>query len=293
MIQITIISGKGGTGKTTIAAAFNDLAKEHTIADCDVDASNLHLILNPTINETKKFSGIRIPVINKALCIKCGKCVESCPEDAIIQENVNAFPMVKQIFCEGCGICNYECPENAIKMVPRISGEVYSGYSKEIPFINATLYAGEEVSGKLVSAVRDKAITVTDDNNKNMIIIDGSPGIGCPVIASITGVNYIIAVSEPTLSGLSDLKRVVELADFFKTKIGVIINKADLNSEIKQEIIDYTKESNVDYLGDLPFSEEVVKAMFQSKSIYSFDPNSVIALKIEEIWNRLIDIIKQ
>ena len=167
MIQITIISGKGGTGKTTIAAAFNDIAKNHTIADCDVDASNLHLILEPTIEKTEKFTGIRIPKINSDLCTKCGICVSSCPEDALFQKDEKSIPEVQQIFCEGCGICKYECPEKALEMVPRISGEVFSGHAKDIPFVNAALFAGEEVSGKLVSAVRDKAISLTDEEKKD------------------------------------------------------------------------------------------------------------------------------
>jgi len=219
MKQITVLSGKGGTGKTTITAAFAVLAKKAVVADCDVDAPNLHMLLHPEILETKEFRGSKIAVINESKCVKCGACREKCRFDAITQDlTVDPFS------CEGCGACTIVCPVNAVTLTERISGYAYISKIKYGFMAHALLNPGESNSGKLVTLVRQNAKLLAEKEGSNLIIIDGPPGIGCPVIASVTGVDAGLVVTEPTMSGIHDLKRALQLLEHFNVQPFVCVN---------------------------------------------------------------------
>jgi MinD superfamily P-loop ATPase len=224
MREITVISGKGGTGKTSITAAFATLAKNSVFADCDVDAADLHLILKPKIKKTMNFHGLKIASIDKSLCIDCKKCYASCHFNAI-DEKIN---LIKES-CEGCGVCAYVCPVNAIKMVDRDSGFAYISETRFGPMAHAVLNTAEEASGKLVTVVRNNAKILAEDKQKDLIIIDGPPGIGCPVISSITGVDLVLIITEPTLSAIHDLERILGVANQFQIPAVVCINKSTIN----------------------------------------------------------------
>ena len=216
--QLTIISGKGGTGKTTITAAFASLARNVVIADCDVDAADLHLIFLPKILKEKEFYGGKVAYIKKDKCTQCGTCEELCRFEAIKSCTVDP------ISCEGCKVCFYNCPEKAIEMKDNLSGHWYISTTRVGPMAHARLGIAEDNSGKLVSMVREQARILAEKEDKNLILIDGPPGIGCPVIAAITGVDLVLVVTEPTLSGIHDLDRAVRVADHFKIPVVVCIN---------------------------------------------------------------------
>ena len=222
--QIVVISGKGGTGKTVLSAALCALAKNKVIVDADVDAADLFLLLNPTIKETHKFSGGGKAIIDQNLCNECGDCYDNCRFEAI-----NKNFIVAEILCEGCGLCARICPNKAIKMEPSDSGKWYISETKYGFFVHAQLGVAEENSGKLVSIIKRQAIEIANKNNCDWIIIDGPPGIGCPVIACLSGADTALIVTEPTLSGLQDAKRVIEVAQHFGVHVKLVINKYDLN----------------------------------------------------------------
>ncbi|GAI05092.1 unnamed protein product, partial [marine sediment metagenome] len=219
MKQIVVISGKGGTGKSVIAGSFASLAKNKVMADCDVDAADLHLLLHPTVKETHEFSGGKTAFIDERRCTECGKCQEVCRFEAI--DNY----VVDPISCEGCGVCFHICPEKAIKMVDDLSGKWFVSETKYGPFVHAKLGIAEENSGKLVTLVRQNAKLIAEKEKRDFVIIDGPPGIGCPVIASLSGVDIALIVTEPTLSGIHDLERIVGVAHHFGIKGVVCINK--------------------------------------------------------------------
>ena len=232
-----MISGKGGTGKTSITAAFASLAKNAVLADCDVDAADLHLILKPSIKKTIGFHGLKIASIDKDQCIDCKKCHTSCRFDAI-DEEIN---LIKES-CEGCGVCAYVCPVDAISMVDRDSGFAYVSETRFGPMAHAVLKTAEEASGKLVTVVRNNAKMLAEEKEKDIIIIDGPPGIGCPVISSITGVDLVLIVTEPTLSAIHDLERILGVAHHFGIPAVVCINKFDINHENTEKIEQYCKK---------------------------------------------------
>ena len=211
MKELTIISGKGGTGKTSITAALASLVKKTVFADCDVDAADLHLILKPDIKKEMKFHGLKIATFDMNKCTDCKKCYKSCKFGAI-NEDIS----LNTELCEGCGVCSYVCPVNAIKMVDRESGFAYISKTRFGPMSHAILKTAEEASGKLVTVVRNNAKKIAEEKKFDLILIDGPPGIGCPVIASITGVDLVLIVTEPTLSGIHDLKRISDVACHFK-----------------------------------------------------------------------------
>ena len=240
MKQLTVISGKGGTGKTTIAAAFASLAKDAVIADCDVDAADMHLILKPEILETIDFTGLDVASIDESLCIKCGKCKDACRFDAISDDiTINIYE------CEGCGVCEYVCPERAVSMIKRKAGDAYISKTRFGPMAHARLGIGEEASGKLVSFVRNNAKTLAEKHKKDMIIIDGPPGTGCAVIASIAGVDMVVVVTEPSVSGIHDLERVLGVAGHFNIPAVVCINKYDINIENTEKIEELLENKNL------------------------------------------------
>jgi len=281
MKQIVIISGKGGTGKTVITASFASLTKNAVFADCDVDAADLHLLLQPKILERHEFKSGLTAAIDKKTCQKCDKCIVACRFDAISQDFI-----IDPISCEGCAFCSYICPVQAIKMEENISGEWFISETRFGPMVHAKLGIAEENSGKLVSLVREKAKEVAIEKNRDLIIIDGSPGIGCPVIASLAGVDYAIIVTEPTLSGLHDAKRVMEVGKHFKVPLKLIVNKYDLNVNMTEEIENFCKDNDIETLGRIPFDKSIVSAMVEGKTIIEYKDgkpkNDII-----RIWEKL------
>ncbi len=277
-----MISGKGGTGKTTITGALASLSKNSVFADCDVDAADLHLILKPTIKKTMGFHGLKLAQIDSDKCIECKKCIDYCKFDAIDERII-----VKKSFCEGCGVCEYVCPSDAIKMVDRESGFSYISETRFGPMAHAVLKTAEEASGKLVTVVRENAKKIAEDKEKDLIIIDGPPGIGCPVISAITGVDLVLIVTEPTLSGISDLKRIEGVAKHFDIPAFVGINKYDLNLENTNEIVDFCKNRNVGVVGKIPYDTIVTKALISEKNIIEYEPDSNISKEIIKMWENI------
>ena len=231
MKQLTVLSGKRGTGKTSITAAFAALAKEVVLADCDFDAADLHLILKLKVKITRDFHGLNIASINNEVCTECRKCINACKFNAI-DDKIN---IIKES-CEGCGVCEYICPYDAITMINRISGFSYISKTRFGPMSHAALSTAEEASGKLVTVVRENAKVLAEERKKELILIDGPPGIGCPVISSISGVDLILIVTEPTLSAIHDLVRVLGVAHHFGIPAIVCINKYDINKDNTRNI---------------------------------------------------------
>jgi MinD superfamily P-loop ATPase len=277
--QIVILSGKGGTGKTTVATALTEIIEDKIIIDTDVDAANMHLVFNYYINSEYEYYGGKKAEIDHNKCSECGICESVCRFDAIHNFKVN------RTSCEGCGFCFRICPDNAISFYESKSG-VYSEceLEDESKFYFAKLLAGEGNSGKLVSEMKKKAYEQIEDNVQ-WIIIDGPPGIGCPVNASLSGVDFVVIVTEPTQSGLHDLKRLISLLNIFKIQSGVIINKFDINSDMSKRIEDFIQSEGVKLLAKIPFDKTFVKAVQHSKSIIEYDPRYKERFRI--IWDNI------
>lgn len=267
MKQLLILSGKGGTGKTTVAGAFIHLSHAKAYADCDVDAPNLHLILKRNeIPKQSDFYGMAKAKINTDLCVYCGKCQQNCRFDAISSD---IYYEVEPFACEGCGVCEAVCSSGAISLYPHNAGKLKLYTGDDTIFSTATLNMGSGTSGKLVTEVKKQL--KANAGNAELTIIDGSPGIGCPVIASISGVDLVLIVSEPSLSGISDMERIVETAQKFGTKTAVCINKYDTNKENSQKIIAFCNDHNLPFVGTIPFDMAAVKAINNAKSIVEVD----------------------
>lgn len=291
MKEIVVISGKGGTGKTSLVASFAALAKNAVFADCDVDAADLHLILRPDIKETHDFSGGKKASIITEKCIGCGKCQEVCVFEAVIAAGPKKYK-INSSSCEGCGVCVHFCPVGAINFEPAVNGQWFLSDTRFGPMVHAKLGIGEENSGKLVSLIRKEAKKIAEQQNKDYLIIDGSPGIGCPVIASITAADFVLVVTEPTLSGEHDLARVVKLAEHFKVPIAVCINKYDINQQIADRIKKSAENSNVPVLGMIPYDNQVTQAQIKAKAIVEF-ANGRLKQSVEAIWNNTIEILNK
>jgi MinD superfamily P-loop ATPase len=281
MKQIVVISGKGGTGKTVITGAFAALAKNKVMADCDVDAADLHLLLAPDIKERHDFRSGLSAFIDKKKCIKCGKCRQICRFDAIT-DNLDVDPVA----CEGCAFCSYICPAGAIKMQENLAGEWYISETRFGPMVHAKLGIAEENSGKLVSLVRKQAKELAEKNNCDWVIVDGAPGVGCPVIASLSGIDCAVVVTEPTLSGLHDALRVVEVTRHFNVPSKLVINKYDLNTDMSDKIEKHCRENGIELIGRVRFNKSVVRAMVEGKTIMEYEDSSVKD-EIKAIWERL------
>jgi len=281
MKELTVISGKGGTGKTSITAAFASLSINSVLADCDVDAADLHLILKPEIKKTMGFHGLKIAQIDNGKCIDCKKCYENCKFDAI-DEDIN---LIKSA-CEGCGVCSYICPVEAIKMVDRESGFAYISDTRFGPMAHAVLKTAEEASGKLVTLVRNNAKEIAESQKRDVIIIDGPPGIGCPVISSITGVDMVLVVTEPTLSAIHDLERILGVAHHFKIPAVVCVNKYDINTENSEKIRKYCEKENIQIVGMLPYDKVMTDAMVSEKTVIEFS-DSVLSNNIRDMWTKI------
>lgn len=287
MKELTIISGKGGTGKTSVVASFAALAQNKVLADADVDAADLHLILAPDIKHEEDFKGGRIAQIDPERCTECGECLERCQFHAISPEFV-----VDKIDCEGCGVCVHFCPVEAIDFPQSICGKWYISETRFGPMVHARLGIAEENSGLLVSLVRNQARVLAEEQGLETIIVDGPPGIGCPVIASITGTNAVLIVTEPTLSGLHDLERVGELVAHFKIPTFACVNKFDLNEEMSDQIAAYCAGNDIGLLGRIPYDTAVTYAMVASQSIVEFSGGKV-SKAIRELWQKVERFLKE
>jgi MinD superfamily P-loop ATPase len=280
---MTVISGKGGTGKTTITAAFASLAKNSVFADCDVDAADLHLILDPEIKHTEEFSGLKLAVKDPELCTECGECLERCRFGAIDNE----YNIINER-CEGCGVCEFVCPVDAIQLKDRISGLAYKSVTRFGPMAHAVLNTAEEASGKLVSMVRNYARLIAHENNKKLIIIDGPPGIGCPVISAITGVDLVLIVTEPTISGIHDMKRILEVTKHFDIPAVVCINKEDINIENTKRLEEFCKQHGMDVVGKLPYDNITTDSMIEGKTVIEYSQNQgEFADRVKQMWEKL------
>jgi MinD superfamily P-loop ATPase len=286
-MEIAIISGKGGTGKSSISAAFATMNGNIVLADCDVDAANLFILFDPSRDEEEVYIAGHKAEIDYSLCTSCGICSEYCRFDAIAY--INDRIEINEISCDGCFLCSRVCPENAIKMVPNDKSRMYSGNFRNGKMVYGRLAPGEENSGKLVSMVREKAKNLAKSGGIENIILDGPPGIGCPVISTITGTDKVLIVTEPTISGLSDLKRAAEIVRKFGISSYVIVNKHDLNSRMTGQIIQWCKTNGVTLAGTLPFDQMMVKAMIGKKSINEYDPENAISLELKQIWYNILN----
>lgn len=285
MPEILVISGKGGTGKTSITGAFAHLAQNKIICDLDVDAPDLHLLLQPQARQVHQFYSGNEAIINPELCTSCGLCWEKCRFEAII-EGEDAF-RVDPLKCEGCKLCVALCPAEAIEFPQRHCGTWQVSDTRMGPMVHAQLFPGQENSGRLVALLRQHARELCQENGYELILSDGPPGIGCPVISSMSGTDLAVAVTEPTPSGRHDLERVVELCRHFKVPAGVIINKCDLNLDQSRAIADYCAREGLELLAELPFDPAMVRAMVQGQVITEYQQNG-LAEDLAQAWEKII-----
>ncbi|MBU7014426.1 MAG: ATP-binding protein [Theionarchaea archaeon] len=279
MKEITVISGKGGTGKTTLTVAFASLCNA-ALADCDVDASDLPLLLDPTVERKESFIGSKLAVKHEELCTFCGECQKVCRFNSID----GSMAVIKEK-CEGCGACTLVCPVNALTLEERMTGEVFVSTTRFGPLVHAELFTGEEASGKLVTRVREVAFSVAEEAGKDLILVDGSPGIGCPVIASLVGTSLAVLVSEPTRSGMYDLERIYGVLKHFSIACCVLINKCDLCTELAQEIETWCHQKRIPIVGRLPYDTRIPQAMDKGLTLTELD--SEFAEILKTIWTRI------
>jgi MinD superfamily P-loop ATPase len=291
MKQLTVISGKGGTGKTVISACFAALARNAVLADVDVDASNLHLLLQPEIEERHVFTSGQKARIDTAVCTACGLCLPACRFEALI-ESSEWKVSVDLLSCEGCGVCFHVCPAQAVELEPRVSGEWYVSKTKYGPLIHARLGIAEENSGKLVTEVRKKAREIAEKEGRDLVIMDGSPGIGCPVIASLAGTDLALVVTEPTPSGLHDMERIVSLARHFKIQAACCINKYDINLENSDRMEKWCEVQSIPVVGRIPFDEAVLDSVVRGIPYVEYTENSG-AQEIRKMWLSILELFKE
>ncbi|MDC7228620.1 MAG: ATP-binding protein [Spirochaetales bacterium] len=293
MKEIVVISGKGGTGKTSLTSSFAYIGgKSLVVGDCDVDADDMHLLLKPDYAEKKEFKSGFYAEIDQEKCIACGKCRDICRFKAIdLKDKVYS---INDLNCEGCGYCARVCPEGAIAMIDASVGHVFKSQIKNgATMIHARLKPGADNSGKLVAKVKQDAKAAAEKEGVEIILIDGSPGIGCPVVSSLTGADYVILVTEPTPSGIHDLKRVYELVKKFKIKAGLVVNKWDLNKSLTDELETYAKSEGINLISKLPYNEDFTKAITAGKTAAEFYESEISGL-IKEAWeNARKEIIKE
>ena len=282
MKEIIVISGKGGTGKTSLMAAFSSLAENKVLCDADVDAADLHLIMNPEVKKRADFQSGFTADIDKTKCSECGLCQDLCRWNAIS----NNFE-VNAIDCEGCGVCVYFCPQKAINFLINTCGEWFISDTRFGPMVHARLGIAEENSGKLVTLVRQESKKLAEETDLDLILTDGPPGIGCPVIASISGASAVLIVAEPTVSGRHDMERVVHLAEHFKVPAMLCVNKFDLNLDVTRNIERFAKQQGLTSLGRIPFDPVFTWAMVQAQTIFEYNNESKAGNEIKDIWNNL------
>jgi MinD superfamily P-loop ATPase len=282
MKELVVLSGKGGTGKTSLVAAFASLAENKVLGDADVDAADLHLIMAPKAAYRADFQSGNTAIVNKEKCSECGLCRNLCRWDAISEDF-----KVNSIDCEGCGVCVYFCPEDAIDFPINTCGEWFISDTRFGPMVHARLGIAEENSGKLVSLVRQEANKLSEKKGLDLIITDGPPGVGCPVIASLGGASAVLIVAEPTVSGTHDMQRVVDLAQHFKVPTMVCVNKYDLNLDLTRQIEDFAEDNGLPFVGHIPFDPIFTRAMVKGQTIFEYNTESPAGAAIRKIWQSL------
>lgn len=283
MRELVVLSGKGGTGKTSLTAAFAFFSKNMILCDADVDASDLHLLMAPKIQQTTDFQGGNEAIINPDQCTQCGLCIELCRFGAVTDSyEVDPFE------CEGCGVCFDLCPEKAIDFPVKTCGEWYISDTRFGSMVHARLGIGQENSGRLVALVRQEARKIVQQKNIDLMLTDGPPGIGCPVIASMGQANAILIVAEPTVSGIHDLARVGQLAAHFKIPAMVCVNKYDLNLEQTKSIKVLAEKNNISFVGRIPFDQNFTESMILGKSIMETNETSQASLAVRKIWENVM-----
>ena len=287
MKELVVISGKGGTGKTSLLAALASLAENKVLCDADVDAADLHLITEPEVIREFEFKSGNTALINNEKCTECGLCREMCRWNAVGEDY-----KINSINCEGCGVCVYFCPEKAIDFPESTCGKWFISDTRFGPMVHARLNIAEENSGKLVSQVRREAAKLAEQKKMDLILTDGPPGVGCPVIASIGGAAAVLIVTEPTVSGIHDMERVAQLAAHFKVPAMVSINKFDLNLELTREIEAYAAANNLNCLGRIAFDPVFTKAMIQAQTVIEYDRKSEAVRDIETIWQKIKQVLE-
>ncbi len=286
MKEIVVISGKGGTGKTSITASFSILGgADLVVADCDVDAADMHMLLQPDWKKKEDFYSGLAAEIDQEKCIKCGNCKKVCRFDAI--PIIDNEYIVDNLNCEGCGYCFQICPADAITMVEQNVGKWFVSNTKaNNVMVHAKLKIGADNSGKLVAKVKNETKQIAEKSGKEIILVDGSPGIGCPVVSSLSGADLVVLVTESSVSGLHDLKRAYKLVKKFNIKACCIINKADINLKITNEIKTFLENENIVHIADLPYDESFTKAMTEGKTIVEYDTNNLKKI-IENSWEKI------
>lgn len=289
VFEVVVVSGKGGTGKTSVVASFAALAKRAVLADCDVDAADLHLVIAPDVRRRTDFSGGLMARIRADRCTDCGICEEVCRFDALVRDGpgnafVDATYRIDAVACEGCGVCAHFCPSRAVELYEAVNGEWFVSDTRFGPMVHARLGVAEENSGKLVTTVRKEAKRVAEESHREMVIIDASPGIGCPVIASVTGATMALVVTEPTLSGLHDLGRVAALTTRFRIPTTVCVNKSDINREMTDRIMCDARSRNLEVLGEIPYDPDVTRAQIAGLTVVEYGDGPA-ATAIRDLWS--------
>ncbi len=296
MKQLVILSGKGGTGKTSIAAALSQLASESersmsiVLADADVDAANLELILSPSNTRKEDFWGGQIAEIDQRRCAQCGECMQVCRFDAIHAAD-DGFA-INPIACEGCAACFYVCPSEAISLKEQVAGAWFHSDSLYGPLFHAALYPAQENSGKLVTRIKQHAKLQALDNGCDLMIVDGPPGVGCPVISAVSGADLALIVAEPSKAGVHDMRRILETTDHFSVPSVVCINKTDLSAEGSAEIESYCQEAGIAMVGTIPFDVDIPRAMSQGQTIITFQPDGSASRALRDMWQRIVALLR-
>jgi MinD superfamily P-loop ATPase len=277
--ELVILSGKGGTGKTSLTAAFASVAENSVLCDADVDAADLHLLMDPDVQRRTDFMGGNTAIIDSEKCSQCGQCLELCRFDAISDQFI-----IDEIDCEGCGVCVDLCPEQAIDFPVNKCGEWFISNTRFGAMVHARLGIAEENSGKLVTLVRQEAKKVAQEHHLKLIITDGPPGVGCPVIASIGGATAALVVTEPTVSGLHDMQRVLELARHFNVPCMLCINKFDLNLDQTAAVEKIAEAKNIPIVGKVPFDPDFTRSMVQGMTLFEYDDRCDLSITIKQVW---------
>jgi MinD superfamily P-loop ATPase len=283
MKELVILSGKGGTGKTSLTASFAVLASGSLMCDADVDAADLHLLMQPDIKTQTDFEGGGVAIIDPERCSGCGTCIDMCRWEAI-----NSEFFVDEIACEGCGVCVDFCPEKAIDFPTKTCGQWFISDTRFGPMVHARLGIAEENSGKLVTLVRQQAKQLAEKKGIDLIITDGPPGVGCPVIASVGGATSTLIVAEPTVSGIHDMSRAVELCQHFKVPVMVCVNKFDLNPENSDKIEKIANDAGLPVVGRVPFDSDFTRAMVQSKTLIEYDARGPASESVRQVWSAIM-----
>ena len=284
MKELVILSGKGGTGKTSLTAAFATMATGCLLCDADVDAADLHLLMHPDVQKRTDFQGGGVAVIDPQRCTECGTCIEMCRWSAIGPDFV-----VDKIGCEGCGVCVDFCPEQAIDFPVKTCGQWFISDTRFGPMVHARLGIAEENSGKLVALVRQQARQLAEERGLYLILTDGPPGVGCPVIASVGGATSVLIVTEPTVSGIHDMARAIELCQHFKVPVMVCINKFDLNLDNSATIERMAREGGLPVVGRVPFDQAFTRAMVQGKTLLEYDGNGPAGVHLRQVWESILN----